>query len=180
VIRSLIPLGILKYKTYITCDGYIVKDNHQLKCGVVTKDMTEKYENYLKNLEELIKNDEEIKEFAENIKLLKLTQRFGFAYAVKNALETEKICSKYIMLIQHDWIFTDTSLKIDDFIAKMEKSSDIMGFNNKKPYTNCAFLDYREAQVIFLSSCLIYAERSSFLFLNILLLFDDNYENYKT
>ena len=151
VIRSLIPLGILKYKTYITCDGYIVKDSHQLKCGVVTKDMTEKYENYLKNLEELIQNDEEIKEFAENIKLLKFTQRFGFAYAVKNAVETEKICSKYIMIIQHDWIFTDTSLKIDDFIAKMEKSSDInyIGFVSDStekylPYIKCQFTNDRK------------------------------------
>ena len=125
VIKSLIPMGILKYKTYITCDGYVVRDSHQLKCGVVTKQMTEKYEKFIINLENLIQTDDEIKKYSNNIKILKFNQRFGFAYAIKNAIETEKINSKYIMIIQHDWIFTDPSLQIDDFISKMEKSSDI-------------------------------------------------------
>src|SRR5690606_37303839 len=35
------------------------------------------------------------------------------------------INSKDMMIIQHDWLFADTSLQIDDFIAKMEKSPDI-------------------------------------------------------
>ena len=125
VIKSLIPIGILKYKTYITCDGYIVKDSHQLKCGVITQDMIDKYEKFIVNLEYLILMDEDIKKYANNIKILKLNERYGFAYAVKYAIEIEKINSKYIMIIQHDWIFIDSSIRIDDFIDKMEKSSDI-------------------------------------------------------
>ena len=85
----------------IICDGYNVKEKEHLKVSQITEDMVSNYENYKLNLQQKINEGHE--NFYKS-ELLILPNRFGFAFALKEAL-TQLVTTEYVMVIQHDRCF---------------------------------------------------------------------------
>lgn len=112
---SSLPLCLFRSPLIITFDNYRVHNAEQcrLKKGLVTEGLANSYPKYVENVKGLFLHStvevEEADAFMSkatdsNTVFLRLKKRMGFASCIQIALK--HVRSKYVLILQHDWLFT--------------------------------------------------------------------------
>jgi len=142
-----------KIQVLIVCDGYKVNQNHAYKSGKITQQKSVDYELYVERLKHKYmvdsdgnncnddnNNDDNINNDDSNnhndgnncndnkfiFTVIQRDKNYGFADNVKYALEW--ITTKYVMVVQHDWIFS-THIPVTKLLQLMDVQVNINYIN---------------------------------------------------
>jgi len=108
---------LLQCQMIIVCDGHKAGSTSKFRCGVVTEERAQAYSEYLDNLQALV--DAPREECWKKVKLLKLTERHGFGFAVRAALPM--VTTPFVCIMQHDRTFMRPCSFVLQLLKAMEK-----------------------------------------------------------
>ena len=93
--------ALLQCRHILVCDGYKCGSNSKFRSGLVTAERAHAYQQYMEALDRLA--HEKASPAWERVEVVRLTERQGFGFAVKAALEL--VDTRFVCIMQHDRTF---------------------------------------------------------------------------